>query len=102
MVGKMSRCGFKRRRPQDVQLQCWRTGKIRSVDRYLGKQAQFVVWLQRTDQQNGVDRHRLNPIRINTFAADGFVGKKRGGAVMAVYPGIELPHPFLRRPFILQ
>src|ERR1035437_1791306 len=50
----------------------------------------------------GIDPAEAKSIRINTFAADGLVGKKRGRAVVAVYPGIELPHPSLRRQVILK
>ena len=41
-------------------------------------------------------RLRLNAVRVNALAADGFIGEQGRRAVVALGPSAELTHPLLR------
>src|SRR5271165_448867 len=55
-----------------------------------------MMRLQRADQDACVYEHALNAVRINAFAADGFIAQQGRCAVVAFSPLMKLASPFRR------
>ena len=54
-----------------------------------------VMRLEGADQKARVNKHLLDAIRIDAFAADGFIAEWRRGAVVAFRPLVKPAGPFI-------
>lgn len=61
-----------------------------------------MMRLQRPYEHAGIDKHALNPVRVNAFATSRLIGKQGSRSIMTRNPRIELPHPLFWGQFILQ